>query len=153
VLNVDKLTYGQPPYAAIAGWQPEARVRTRRHLRSYRARRAVRRAQAARRAALRRRKPRRPSIHGPADFVQTNVVGTFTLLEAARQYWNGLNDADKAAFRFLHVSTDEVFGSLSATDPQFSETTPYAPNSPIRRRRPARTTWCVRTTIRTACRC
>ncbi|PRF49154.1 dTDP-glucose 4,6-dehydratase, partial [Burkholderia multivorans] len=63
------------------------------------------------------------SIHGPADFVQTNVVGTFTLLEAARQYWNGLNDADKAAFRFLHVSTDEVFGSLSATVPQFSETT------------------------------
>lgn len=50
------------------------------------------------------------SIHGPADFVQTNVVGTFTLLEAARAYWNGLNDADKAAFRFLHVSTDEVFG-------------------------------------------
>lgn len=59
------------------------------------------------------------SIHGPADFVQTNVVGTFTLLEAARAYWNGLNDADKAAFRFLHVSTDEVFGSLTATDPQF----------------------------------
>lgn len=70
------------------------------------------------------------SIHGPADFVQTNVVGTFTLLEVARQYWNGLSDNDKAAFRFLHVSTDEVFGSLSATDPQFSETTPYAPNSP-----------------------
>ncbi|KVD95396.1 dTDP-glucose 4,6-dehydratase [Burkholderia ubonensis] len=70
------------------------------------------------------------SIHGPADFVQTNVVGTFTLLEAARAYWNGLSDADKAGFRFLHVSTDEVFGSLFATDPQFSETTPYAPNSP-----------------------
>src|SRR5579872_365322 len=70
------------------------------------------------------------SIHGPADFVQTNVVGTFTLLEATRQYWNALGEADKAAFRFLHVSTDEVFGSLSATDPQFSETTPYAPNSP-----------------------
>ena len=70
------------------------------------------------------------SIHGPADFVQTNVVGTFTLLEATRSYWNGLGDADKTAFRFLHVSTDEVFGSLSATDPQFSETTPYAPNSP-----------------------
>ncbi|WP_175922337.1 dTDP-glucose 4,6-dehydratase [Burkholderia latens] len=70
------------------------------------------------------------SIHGPADFVQTNVVGTFTLLEAARAYWSGLGDADKAAFRFLHVSTDEVFGSLSATDPQFSETTAYAPNSP-----------------------
>lgn len=70
------------------------------------------------------------SIHGPADFVQTNVVGTFTLLEATRGYWNGLAEADKAAFRFLHVSTDEVFGSLSATDPQFSEITPYAPNSP-----------------------
>ncbi|ALV57068.1 MULTISPECIES: dTDP-glucose 4,6-dehydratase [Burkholderia] len=70
------------------------------------------------------------SIHGPADFVQTNVVGTFTLLEAARTHWNSLNDTDKAAFRFLHVSTDEVFGSLSATDPQFCETTPYAPNSP-----------------------
>src|SRR3954466_12946985 len=70
------------------------------------------------------------SIHGPADFVQTNVVGTFTLLEAARTYWNTLDEAAKAVFRFLHVSTDEVFGSLSATDPQFSETTPYAPNSP-----------------------
>jgi dTDP-glucose 4,6-dehydratase len=70
------------------------------------------------------------SIHGPADFVRTNVVGTFTLLEAARHYWGALNDAGKAAFRFLHVSTDEVFGSLSADDPQFSETTPYAPNSP-----------------------
>ncbi|AXK64689.1 dTDP-glucose 4,6-dehydratase [Burkholderia sp. IDO3] len=70
------------------------------------------------------------SIHGPADFVQTNVVGTFTLLEAARAYWNDLDAAGKSAFRFLHVSTDEVFGSLSSTDPQFSETTPYAPNSP-----------------------
>jgi dTDP-glucose 4,6-dehydratase len=70
------------------------------------------------------------SIHGPADFVQTNVVGTFTLLEAVRQYWAGLDDAARTAFRFLHVSTDEVFGSLSASDPQFSESTPYAPNSP-----------------------
>ncbi|KDB08760.1 dTDP-glucose 4,6-dehydratase [Burkholderia sp. lig30] len=70
------------------------------------------------------------SIHGPADFVQTNVVGTFTLLEAARAYWNGLDDAGRAAFRFLHVSTDEVFGSLSASDAPFSETTPYTPNSP-----------------------
>jgi dTDP-glucose 4,6-dehydratase len=70
------------------------------------------------------------SIHGPADFVQTNVIGTFTLLEAARAHWSRLNDAGRAAFRFLHVSTDEVFGSLSQTDPQFSETTPYAPNSP-----------------------
>lgn len=70
------------------------------------------------------------SIHGPADFVRTNVVGTFTLLEAARGYWSALGEADKTAFRFLHVSTDEVFGSLSQTDPQFSEATPYAPNSP-----------------------
>jgi dTDP-glucose 4,6-dehydratase len=70
------------------------------------------------------------SIHGPADFVQTNVVGTFTLLEAARSHWNGLTGADKGNFRFLHVSTDEVYGSLTATDPQFSETTQYAPNSP-----------------------
>src|ERR1700755_3111157 len=70
------------------------------------------------------------SIHGPADFVQTNVVGTFTLLEATRMYWSTLPEDEKQTFRFLHVSTDEVYGSLSATDPQFSETTPYAPNSP-----------------------
>ncbi|CAN7748736.1 dTDP-glucose 4,6-dehydratase [Caballeronia sp. LjRoot31] len=70
------------------------------------------------------------SIHGPADFVQTNVIGTFTLLEATRGYWSALPDQLKNAFRFLHVSTDEVYGSLSSTDPQFSETTAYAPNSP-----------------------
>ena len=70
------------------------------------------------------------SIHGPAAFIQTNVNGTFALLEAAREYWNGMADADKAAFRFLHVSTDEVYGSLGPADPPFSETTAYAPNSP-----------------------
>lgn len=70
------------------------------------------------------------SIHGPADFVQTNVIGTFTLLEATRAYWSALAGDMKHAFRFFHVSTDEVYGSLSATDPQFSETTAYAPNSP-----------------------
>ncbi len=70
------------------------------------------------------------SIHGPAEFVQTNVVGTFTLLEAVRSYWGALPPAERDAFRFLHVSTDEVFGSLNADDPQFSETTAYAPNSP-----------------------
>ncbi|MFT4505367.1 dTDP-glucose 4,6-dehydratase [Caballeronia sp. 15711] len=70
------------------------------------------------------------SIHGPADFVQTNMVGTFTLLEAVRAYLPTLSDEARAEFRFLHVSTDEVYGSLSATDPQFSEATPYAPNSP-----------------------
>ncbi|RKP59063.1 dTDP-glucose 4,6-dehydratase [Pararobbsia silviterrae] len=70
------------------------------------------------------------SIHGPAAFVQTNVVGTFTLLEAVRGYWNTLDADARLAFRFLHVSTDEVFGSLNADDPPFSETTAYAPNSP-----------------------
>ena len=70
------------------------------------------------------------SIHGPEDFVITNVNGTFHLLEAARAYWSGLSEPAKTDFRFLHVSTDEVYGSLSAADPAFTETTPYAPNSP-----------------------
>ncbi len=70
------------------------------------------------------------SIHGPAAFVQTNMVGTFELLEAVRGYWQSLEGEAKAAFRFLHVSTDEVYGTLSESDPAFSETTPYAPNSP-----------------------
>jgi dTDP-glucose 4,6-dehydratase len=70
------------------------------------------------------------SIHGPADFIQTNVVGTFTLLEGVRAHWRGLAGADRDAFRFLHVSTDEVYGSLGPSDPAFAETTPYAPNSP-----------------------
>jgi len=70
------------------------------------------------------------SIHGPGDFIRTNVDGTFSLLEAARAYCAGLSETDKNNFRFLHVSTDEVFGTLSPTDPPFSETTPYAPNSP-----------------------
>ncbi|WP_019399573.1 dTDP-glucose 4,6-dehydratase [Pseudoxanthomonas sp. GW2] len=69
------------------------------------------------------------SIDGPAAFVQTNVVGTLALLEAVRDYWKGLEDEAKAAFRFLHVSTDEVYGTLGATG-KFTETTPYAPNSP-----------------------
>ena len=70
------------------------------------------------------------SIHGPEDFIQTNIVGTFRLLEAVRAYWRGLPAADKSAFRFLHVSTDEVYGSLSKDDPPFAETNPYEPNSP-----------------------
>jgi dTDP-glucose 4,6-dehydratase len=70
------------------------------------------------------------SIHGPADFVQTNVLGTFSLLEEARTYWSSLAPAEQNRFRFLHVSTDEVYGSLTADDPAFTETTPYAPNSP-----------------------
>ncbi|MGY8523752.1 dTDP-glucose 4,6-dehydratase [Paracidovorax citrulli] len=70
------------------------------------------------------------SIDGPADFIHTNLVGTFALLEAVRAYWSGLDEAGRATFRFLHVSTDEVYGSLAPQDPAFSETTPYAPNSP-----------------------
>lgn len=70
------------------------------------------------------------SIHGPGAFVRTNVEGTFTLLEAVRAYWGCLPAADKDVFRFLHVSTDEVYGSLNATDPAFTEEHPYEPNSP-----------------------
>lgn len=70
------------------------------------------------------------SIDGPGEFIQTNVVGTFTLLQAALGYWRELAPGRKEAFRFLHVSTDEVYGSLSSGDPAFSETTPYDPHSP-----------------------
>ena len=70
------------------------------------------------------------SIHGPEDFIQTNVVGTFHLLEAVRAHWNSLGDADKSSFRFLHVSTDEVYGTLGPGDAPFTETTAYEPNSP-----------------------
>jgi dTDP-glucose 4,6-dehydratase len=70
------------------------------------------------------------SIDGPAEFIQTNVVGTFALLEEVRRYWQQLAPDARADFRFLHVSTDEVYGSLDDDDPAFTETTPYAPNSP-----------------------
>jgi len=70
------------------------------------------------------------SIHGPGEFIQTNIVGTFHLLEAVRAYWSVLPEQEKQDFRFLHVSTDEVYGSLSKDDPAFRETNPYEPNSP-----------------------
>jgi dTDP-glucose 4,6-dehydratase len=70
------------------------------------------------------------SILGPEAFLRTNIHGTFVLLEAARQYWSGLQGAERDAFRFLHVSTDEVYGSLDATAPAFTETHPHEPNSP-----------------------
>ncbi len=70
------------------------------------------------------------SITAPDAFIQTNVVGTFSLLQQARHHWEGLNAGERDAFRFLHVSTDEVYGSLGPDDPAFTETTPYAPNSP-----------------------
>ena len=70
------------------------------------------------------------SIRGPEAFIDANVVGTYRLLEATRSYWAALPLNDKEAFRFLHVSTDEVYGSLKPDEPPFSEKTPYAPNSP-----------------------
>lgn len=70
------------------------------------------------------------SISGPSAFIDTNIVGTFNLLEASREYFQTLNEAERAGFRFLQVSTDEVFGSLGPHDAPFSEVTPYAPNSP-----------------------
>ena len=70
------------------------------------------------------------SIHGPGEFIQTNIVGTFNLLEAVRGYWSGLAAPEKAAFRFLHVSTDEVYGSLAKDDPAFTESNHIEPNSP-----------------------
>ena len=93
------------------------------------------------RGLLERRKPRAVvhfaaeshvdrSIHGPGEFISTNINGTFSMLEASRAYWSALPEAEKANFRFLHVSTDEVFGSLGPDDAPFSETTAYAPNSP-----------------------
>jgi len=70
------------------------------------------------------------SIDGPAEFITTNIVGTYTLLEAARQYWQSLDEADKSRFRFHHISTDEVYGDLAGTESLFVESTPYAPSSP-----------------------
>ncbi|MCM2326488.1 MAG: dTDP-glucose 4,6-dehydratase [Lysobacter sp.] len=131
VVNVDKLTYAGNP-ANLASLSGDAR---------YRFAQADIGDQAAMEAILAEHRPRAivhfaaeshvdRSIHGPGEFVQTNVVGTFRLLEAARGHWLALPAAEKEAFRFLHVSTDEVYGSLSETDPAFSETTAYAPNSP-----------------------
>jgi dTDP-glucose 4,6-dehydratase len=70
------------------------------------------------------------SIDGPAAFIQTNIVGTYALLEATRNYWSQLDPARKAAFRFHHISTDEVYGDLHGVNDLFTETTPYAPSSP-----------------------
>jgi dTDP-glucose 4,6-dehydratase len=70
------------------------------------------------------------SIQGPGSFIETNIVGTYNLLESVRSYWNNLDETSKQAFRFLHISTDEVYGSLDKTDPAFSEANRYEPNSP-----------------------
>jgi dTDP-glucose 4,6-dehydratase len=131
VLNLDKLTYAGNPanLAALAGDKRHELVRGDIGDRVLVA------------ALLERVRPRAilnfaaeshvdRSIHGPGDFIQTNLVGTFNLLETARAYWQGLDAAGKGRFRFLHVSTDEVYGSLSASDATFTERSLYQPNSP-----------------------
>jgi dTDP-glucose 4,6-dehydratase len=131
VVNLDKLTYAGNPanLAALAGDPRHLLVRgdigdrelVRRLLADHQPRAIV---HFAAESHVDR------SIHGPGEFIQTNIHGTFALLEEARAYWGALPEAARAGFRFLHVSTDEVYGSLAAGDPAFSETTPYAPNSP-----------------------
>ena len=81
------------------------------------------------------------SIHGPDDFMQTNILGTYRLLEEARSFFNTLSDEAKKQFRFLHVSTDEVYGTLSSTDPAFKETILTNPTVPIVPPRQHQTTW------------
>ncbi|MDR2240990.1 MAG: dTDP-glucose 4,6-dehydratase [Zoogloeaceae bacterium] len=131
VVNLDKLTYAGNP-ENLAGLREDARhIFIRGDINDA--------AQVD--ALLRRHTPRAivhfaaeshvdRSIHGPAEFIRTNINGTFILLEAARAYWSSLTGEAKAAFRFLHVSTDEVYGSLDADEPAFAETHPYQPNSP-----------------------
>ncbi len=92
------------------------------------------------------------SIDSPEPFVQTNVLGTLRLLNAARRHWAALPADPKAAFRFLHVSTDEVYGTLSPDDPAFTEDTPFAPNAPTPPPRRRATTWSAPTTTPTGCR-
>ncbi len=131
VINVDKLTYAASEDALEDGrWHNRHRL-VRADIVDAEAMRAVFQAHdpdAVMHLAAESHVDR--SIDGPADFVHTNVVGTFTLLEAARRHHAGLDSARKAAFRFHHVSTDEVFGALEAEDPPFTETTAYDPRSP-----------------------
>jgi dTDP-glucose 4,6-dehydratase len=131
VLNLDKLTYaGNPRNLASIASHP-----------SYRFQQGDIVDRDLLRGLLQRERPRAivhfaaeshvdRSIHGPDDFVRTNVNGTFSLLEETRAYWSSLPESERDAFRFLHVSTDEVYGSLGPDDAPFSESTPYAPNSP-----------------------
>jgi dTDP-glucose 4,6-dehydratase len=131
VVNVDKLTYagnlenlgslaGNPSHIFVRGDIGDAALMTR-LLREHQPRAVL---NFAAESHVDR------SIHGPGEFIQTNIVGTFHLLESVRAYWGNLPEDAKAAFRFLHVSTDEVYGSLAKTDPAFAETNRYEPNSP-----------------------
>ena len=131
VINLDKLTYaGNPhnldsirndPRHTLVRGDISDRELVRRLLRTHKPRAVV---HFAAESHVDR------SIHGPSDFVQTNIVGTFTLLDEVKAWWSAGDESARKDFRFLHVSTDEVYGSLTAADPAFSETTPYAPNSP-----------------------
>lgn len=131
VVNVDKLTYAANP-EALAGFAHDPRHRFERaDIADAGAMAAIfarHRPDAVIHLAAETHVDR--SIDGPAPFVATNVVGTATLLEAARAYWSGLDGAARARFRFHHVSTDEVFGALGPADPPFNEASPYAPRSP-----------------------
>jgi dTDP-glucose 4,6-dehydratase len=131
VINLDKLTYAGNP-ETLASLQGDARHRlvqgdigdaalVSRLLAEHRPRAVV---NFAAESHVDR------SIHGPGEFIETNIVGTFRLLESVRGFWADLSEADKKAFRFLHVSTDEVYGSLGKGDPAFAETHRYEPNSP-----------------------
>lgn len=131
VLNLDKLTYagnqqslaglaGDPRYAFVRGDIGDAALLDR-LLKQHQPRAII---NFAAESHVDR------SIHGPGEFIQTNIVGTFALLESVRAYFATLSDADKVAFRFLHVSTDEVYGSLAPSDPAFKENNRFEPNSP-----------------------
>ena len=131
VINIDKMTYAASEDALEQGRAHPRHVLVRADIADGRAMREVFEAHdpdAVMHLAAESHVDR--SIDGPADFVQTNVVGTFTLLEAARCHYDELSPERKAAFRFHHVSTDEVFGALTHGDPPFCETTPYDPRSP-----------------------
>jgi dTDP-glucose 4,6-dehydratase len=131
VVNVDKMTYAASEDALEAGRTDPRHVLIRADIADADAMQAVfvaHRPDAVMHLAAESHVDR--SIDGPAAFVQTNLVGTFVLLEAARRHWSGLAGAARDAFRFHHISTDEVFGALGEGDPPFTETTPYDPRSP-----------------------
>jgi dTDP-glucose 4,6-dehydratase len=131
VVNVDKMTYAASPAALAMHARDPRHVHIRADIcdaAALRAAFALHRPTHVMHLAAESHVDR--SIDGPAEFVRTNVVGTQVLLEAAREYWSALPPAEKAAFRFHHVSTDEVFGSLRPDDPPFTPKTPYDPRSP-----------------------
>ncbi len=131
VVNVDKMTYAASEEALEAGRASQRHTLVRADICDHGAMRqilATHQPDAIMHLAAESHVDR--SIDGPGAFVQTNVVGTYTLLDAAREYWAGLPAGRKAAFRFHHISTDEVFGALDHGDPPFTETTPYDPRSP-----------------------